>query len=124
LPGTGELHQPEGDLISLVAGADEKVTPSDLLLQVEGPGRVVLAELIEMGLGEENVDAIVIGALGLIESRRLEQKKRAVSRRITVAPEDEKVKLLEEKVALNRESRKLNTREWNVLRRGGNRGAG
>jgi hypothetical protein len=31
---------------------------------------------------------------------------------------------LEEKVALNRESRKHNTREWNVIRRGGKSGAG
>jgi DNA primase len=124
LTDAGELHQPEGDLITLIASADEAVPITDLLIQVDGAARLVLAELIEIGLGEKNVDAIVAGALSLIESRRLEAKKRAVSRQITVAAEDEKVKLLEEKVALNRESRKHNTREWNVFRRGGKSGAG
>ena len=124
LVAIGELHQPEGDLILLVVAADEKMPLTDLLVQVDGAARIVLAELIEIGLGEQNVDAIVAGALSQIESRRLEKKKRAVTRQITVAAEDEKVKLLEEKVALNRESRKHNTREWNVIRRGGKSGAG
>ena len=124
LPDVDILPKPEGDLLMLVADADESMPLTDLMLQVAGAGRLALAELIEQGLGEQNVDAIVVGALGLIESRRLADKKRAVSRQITVAAEDEKVKLLEEKVALNRESRKLNTREWNVLRRGGDSGAG
>jgi DNA primase len=120
----GELHQPEGDLVALVMTAEETTPVTDLLVQVDGAARIVLAELIEVGLGEQNIDAIVAGALSLLESRKLEAKKRAVSRRITVAAEDEKVKLLEEKVALNRESRKYNTREWNVIRRGGKSGAG
>ena len=110
--------------MALVAAVDETKPLADLMVQVDGSARVVLAALIQQGLGEQNIDAIVVGALGLLESRFLETKKRAVSRRITVAAEDEKVKLLEEKVALNRESRKLKTREWNVLRRGGNSGAG
>jgi len=120
----GELHQPEGDLMVLVMAAEEATPLTDLLVQVDGAARIVLANVIEVGLGEQNVDAIVAGALSLLESRRLEAKKRAVSRRITVAAEDEKVKLLEEKVALNRESRKHNTREWNVIRRGGKSGEG
>jgi len=124
LPAAVGLHQPEGDLMALVAAVDETTPLADLMVQVDGSARMVLAELIQQGLGEQNVDAIVVGALGLLESHHLEVKKRDVSRRITVASEDEKIKLLEEKIALNRESRKLNTREWNVLRRGGNSGAG
>jgi DNA primase len=124
LPAEVKLHQPEGDLMTLVSGFDETVPLADVMLQVDGVARKLLADLIEQGLGEQNIDAIVVGALGLLESRHLESKKRAVSRRITVAGEEEKVKLLEEKVALNRESRKLKTHEWNVIRRGGNSGAG
>ncbi len=124
LPELGELNQPEGDLIAMVAAADEQTPVTDLLVQVDGAARIILAHLIELGLGEQNIDAIVAGALNLIEARCLESKKRTVSRQITVADEDEKVKLLEKKVALNRESRKHNTREWNVLRRGGKSGAG
>lgn len=118
------LHQPEGDLMALVAAVDDMTPLADLMVQVDGSARMLLAELIQQGLGEQNVDAIVAGALNLLASRSLAVRKRAVSRRITVAAEDEKVKLLEEKVALNRESRKLNTCEWNVFRRGGNSGAG
>jgi DNA primase len=123
LPDQAALRQPEGGLIELVAAFDKTKPITDMLLQVEGHSRAVLAELIQKGLGERNVDAIVAGALSLIESRRLAAQKRAVSRRITVAPEEEKVKLLEEKVALTQQSRKLNTREWNVIRRGGKSGA-
>jgi hypothetical protein len=43
---------------------------------------------------------------------------------MAVADEAQKIKLLEKKAALNRESRKLNTPEWNVIRRGGKHGAG
>jgi DNA primase len=124
LEATDELHQPEGDLIALVLAAEDTTPVTDLLIQVDGVARMVLADLIELGLGEQNIDAIVAGALSLIESRRLEAKKRAVSRRITVAAEDEKIRLLEEKVELNRESRKHKAREWNVIRRGGKSGAG
>jgi hypothetical protein len=118
------LHQPEGELIELALAVEETTPLTDLLIRVDGDARIALAELIEVGLGEQNIDAIVAGAIGLIESRRLEEKKRAVSRRITVASEEEKIRLLEEKLALNRESKKHGTREWNVIRRGGKSGAG
>jgi len=117
------LRQPEADLIDLVA-ADYERTANEMLELVDGERRVLLAELIAQGLGEKNVDAIVEGALNRLESRTLGEKKRAVLRDMAVASEAEKVKLLEKKAALNRESRKLNTPEWNVIRRGGKPRAG
>ena len=70
------------------------------------------------------MDAIVEGALRRLENRSLNAQKQAVTRKIAVATEEEKVKLLQEKVALNVESRKLETPDWNVIRRGGKTGAG
>ncbi len=117
------FHQPESDLIDLVA-ADTERTAHEMLELVDGESRMLLAELIAQGLGEKNVDAIVEGALDRLESRLLREQKRAVLREMAVASESEKVKLLEKKTALSRESRKLNTPEWNVIRRGGKPRAG
>jgi DNA primase len=124
VPETGSLHQPEGELIQLVAGAEPDTRAHEFLSFTEGNKRMLVAGLIDQGLGEGNVDAIVEGALNRLENRPLRERKRAVSREIAVAAEDEKIRLLEEKTALSRESRKLNTSEWNVIRRGGDTGAG
>jgi DNA primase len=120
----GSLHQPEGELIQLVAGAEPDAKAHEFLSLTDGKQRTLVAGLIDQGLGEKNVDAIVEGALNRLENRPLRERKRAVSREIAVAAEDEKVRLLEEKTALSRKSRKLNTPEWNVIRRGGDTGAG
>jgi DNA primase len=123
LPEQVTLHRPERDLVDLVASEPDR-SAHELLELVDGARRVLLAELIEQGLGEGNLDAIVEGALNRLESRSLRERKRAVSREMAVADEAQKIKLLEKKAALNRESRKLNTPEWNVIRRGGKHGAG
>ena len=117
------MRELEANLIQLV-GTETERSPHEFLDLVDGEGRVVLGDLVEQGLGEENVDAIVEGAFNRLESRALAEKKRAVSRKMAVATEEEKVELLEKKAALNREARKLNTPEWNVIRRGGKTGAG
>jgi len=124
LPEPDSLHQPEGELIQLVAGAEPDTKAHEFLSFTDGNKRMLVAGLIDQGLGERNVDAIVEGALNRLESRPLRERKRAVSREIAVAAEDEKIRLLEEQTALSRESRKLNTHEWNVIRRGGDTGAG
>ncbi len=116
---TVSLREPEGELLAMVAATDADTQGSDLLNGVDGEARVLFAELIEQGLGETNVDAIVGGALNRLRSRKIAAKKRAVEREMTVVPEEEKVALLRKKVALNRESRELGTSEWNVIRRGG-----
>ena len=124
LPESVRLVEPEGELIKIIAAVQEKTGAGEILESVEGLARVVVAELLRQGLGEENVDAIVEGALRRLENRSLNEQKRAVTRKIAVATEEEKVKLLQEKVALNVESRKLETPDWNVIRRGGKTGAG
>ena len=116
---TVSLREPEGELLAMVAATDADTQGSDLLNGVEGEARVLFADLIEQGLGETNVDAIVGGALNRLRSRKIAAKKRAVEREMTVVSEEEKVPLLRKKVALNRESRELGTSEWNVIRRGG-----
>jgi DNA primase len=124
LPESVQLVEPEGELIKIIAGVQEQTGAGEILESVEGMARAVVAELLRQGLGEENVDAIVEGALRRLENRALNEQKRAVTRKIAVATEEEKVKLLQEKVALNVESRKLETPDWNVIRRGGKTGAG
>jgi len=117
------LVEPEGELIKIIAEVQEQTGAGEILESVEGIARAVVTELLRQGLGEENVDAIVEGALRRLENRSLNEQKRAVTRKIAVATEEEKVKLLLEKAALNVESRKLDTQDWNVIRRGGKTGA-
>ncbi|UCG86138.1 MAG: DNA primase [Gemmatimonadota bacterium] len=124
LPSDVQFLEPEGRLLGMLAAAPAEVSAAEILEGVDGAARTVLSDLIGQGLGEGNVDAIVEGALRRLEHRLLNEKKRAVARKIAVASEEEKVKLLREKAALNVESRKLRTHDWNVIRRGGRTGAG
>ena len=124
LPRGVRFQEPEGRLLGVLSAAQAEVTAAEILEAVDGAARTVLAELVGQGLGEGNVDAIVEGALRSLENRMLNEKKRAVARKIAVASEEEKVKLLQEKAALNVESRKLRIHDWNVIRRGGKTGAG
>ena len=91
----------------------------ELLMYVEGEARMVLESALAEGLGESDIDAMVSGAVDRLQSRVLAQRKAAVARRLTVADEKDEVELLREKAALTKESQRLRTPEWNVLRRGG-----
>jgi DNA primase len=124
LPAVEYIHEPERELIGLLAEAGPEAGSGEFVDLVDGEARTVLLELLQQGLGEENVDAIVEGAIRRLENRSLAQKKRAVARQIAVASEEEKIELLKQKAALNIESRKLRTPDWNVIRRGGGTGAG
>ncbi len=124
LPKEVRLREPEGRLLGVVADLQqEEDGVAGVLDVVDGEARTVVVELLDQGLGEENIDAIVDGALRRLENRTLDERKRAVTRQIAVASEDEKIKLLKEKAALNVESRKLKTHDWKVIRRGGKTGA-
>jgi len=118
------INEPERELILLLAEVRGEQSAGEFLDLVDGEGRVVLLELLQQGLGEENVDAIVEGSIRRLENRTLDEKKRAVARQIAVASESEKIELLKQKAELNMESRKLRTPDWNVIRRGGETGAG
>ncbi len=124
LSNVEHVREPELELLELVGKAGEEASPSEFVDLVEGEARTMLLELMQQGLGEENVDAIVEGALRRLENRSLSEKKRAVARQIAVASEAEKIELLKQKAELNIESRKLRTQDWNVIRRGGETGAG
>jgi DNA primase len=118
------ISEPERELIGMLADAGAGSSAGEFLDLVEGEARTVLLELLQQGLGEENVDAIVEGSIRRLENRTLTEKKRDVARQIAVASEQEKIELLKQKAALNMESRKLRTPDWNVIRRGGETGAG
>jgi DNA primase len=123
LPQDVRLRDPEGRLLYVVADLQEEAGTAGILDVVDGEARTAVVELLDQGLGEQNIDAIVEGALRRLENRALDEKKRAVARQIAVASEEEKVELLKQKAALNVESRKLRTDYWNVIRRGGKTGA-
>ncbi|MFQ5703711.1 MAG: DNA primase [Gemmatimonadales bacterium] len=118
------LKEPEGGLLTMLAATGVDTSASELLIGVEGEARVLVAELIEQGLGEDNVDAIVDGAVDRLKTRGIAARKRAVERQMTLAPEKEKRELLREKEVLTKESQQLGTSEWNVIRRGGKGSAG
>ncbi len=117
--GREDLREPEGGLIELVVGSAAETPVGELLMYVEGEARMVLQTALDEGLGEADIDAMVSGAMDRLDSRLLAQRKRAVQRRLTVAGGQDEVDLLREKAALIKESQRLRTAEWNVLRRGG-----
>jgi len=112
LPAAAELHAPESDLIRLLSEADETESAVGFLVHVEDMAKVILAELIEQGLGEGDVDAIVDGALRHIHSRPLLREMNEIDDRVRFVPEAEKSGLLRRKIELNSELRKLNTNKW------------
>jgi hypothetical protein len=110
---TGTLSE----LVDFVAGSSPEASGGDLLPQVEGDARAVLAALLSESWGTVDCDAIVGGALGKMESRRLLRRVEAIDRQIPVASEDEKITLTKEKGVLSRQIAKLNPSRWRVIQR-------
>ncbi len=108
---------PAYELLQFVAGAGPDLSGGELVPQVEGEARVVLAALLEEPWGEVNSDAIVDGALGKIESRALMDRVYAIDRQIPVVDEEEKMELTKEKDALSRRIAKLNPSRWRVIQK-------
>ena len=81
---------------------------------------MALEAALREGLGEQDIDAMVTGAIDRLDARALTTRKRALARRMMVASSEEKLDLLREKAALTKESQRLKTADWNVIRRGGN----
>ncbi len=105
------------ELLGFVARSDPEATGGDLLPQVEGEARALLATLLAEPWGAVNSDAIVEGALGRMESRELMKRVEAIDRQISVASEDEKMVLAQEKDVLSRQIAKLNPSRWRVIQR-------
>lgn len=124
LPADVDLNEPEGELLRLLVETDEEVSASTLMTQVEGNARILLRETLDQGLGEENIDAIVAGALSRLEGRLLSRKIREVEYRLPAADEAEKIELLKQKAELSQQRREISSNEWNLIRRGGKSGAG
>jgi DNA primase len=105
-------------LLSVVAQAGKDAGPAELMEAADAEGRVLLARLLEEPAGELAEDATVEAALRRIESRVIEERLRAIDRRIVVAPEDEKVELAREKEQLSKRIRLLNPARWTVIKKG------
>jgi DNA primase len=110
---TGTLSE----LVDFVAGSSPEASGGDLLPQVEGDARAVLAALLSESWGTVDCDAIVEGALGKMESRQLLRRVEAIDRQIPVASEDEKITLTKEKGVLSRQIAKLDPSRWRVIQR-------
>jgi DNA primase len=108
----------ERQLFQLLTATPLTVVGSELLEQVEGQMRSAVGELLEEEWGALNIDALVEGALGKLESRRLETLLLERERRLPLAPEEEKSAIAREIDSLSRQIAQLNPGRWNVIRRG------
>jgi DNA primase len=94
-------------------------TPAaELLDRLEGEARVLLARLMDEDSAPPDLAAVVAGALGQIESRRLEQQLQDLDRRMPLATPDEQVTMAREKDRLSRKIAELHPARWNVIRKG------
>ena len=107
------------ELVNFVAGSSPEASGGDLLPQVEGEARALLATLLAEPWGPIDSAAIVEGALGKMESRQLLRRVEAIDRKIPVASEDEKVVLTKEKGVLSRQIAKLDPSRWGIIQRHG-----
>jgi len=108
----------ETKLLQLLAHADQSVSGSELLEDLEPEERTILARLLAEPAGDLAEDATVEGALRKIESRAIELRLREIDRKIVVANEEEKLALAREKEVLGRKISALNPSRWNVIKRG------
>jgi DNA primase len=111
----GGRNLPEWTLIRVML---REVVGAELLQQVEGQARAAVGELLEEEWGALDMDALVEGALGKLESRRLETLLHERERRLPLAPEEEKPAIAREIDSLSRQIAQLNPGRWNVIRRG------
>ncbi len=102
-------------LLAHVGALDAKVVGSEVLDRIAPEERGPVTELLAEPWGDLNVDAVVDGALRKIESRKLVAKLRAIDRQITVASEEEKIELAQQKDSLSRRIAGLDPGYWNVI---------
>ncbi len=112
------LGEPDRELFDLLATQSSEVTASQLLSQVDGEVRTVLAGLLDEEWGEMNVDALVVGTINDLDSRNVEATLEQLHRRLAVAPQEEKVTITRQIDSLSRQLSKLKPGRWNVIRTG------
>jgi DNA primase len=112
------LRDPERALLLAVANLGVDELPASLLETLPPGARVLLVQLLEEGWAPPDIDAVIAGAVNRLEARRVERELRELSRRLPLAPEDEKPALAKQKEALSRELARLHPGRWNVIRKG------
>jgi hypothetical protein len=118
-----ELRDPEGSLVRSLAALPATVPAGELLGQVDGETRMVLADLIEEPWGQLDVDAIVSGALNALAGRGLEVEMNDLKRRLPLAPDSEKPALTRQLGVLSRRLSELKPSRWPVIYQGGRVGS-
>ncbi len=108
----------ERQLFESLAATPTDVPGAMFLEQVDGPARAAVVELLDEEWGQLDIDAMVDGALGRLESRRLESLLLEKERRLALAPENEKVAIVREIHSLSRRMAQLHEGRWNLIRRG------
>lgn len=123
VPDLSVLRQPERELVALLAATPESVVTGDLLNQVDGEHRVMLAALLDDTWGAMDVDALVAGAVNKLSSRKLEAELKDLERRLPLTPEDEKPVLMNRHNLVRAQIAALNSGRWSTINRGGRVGS-
>lgn len=118
VPDTSILGGPDRELFEYLAIQPDEATGPQMLREVDGEVRAVLAQLLEEAWGDLDVDAIVAGAINDLDSRSVEASLEQVQRQLAVAPTDEKVTLTRQIESLSRRLAELKPGRWNVIRTG------
>ncbi len=112
------LGGPDRELFEYLATQPDEATGPQMLREVDGEARAVLAQLLEEEWGDLDVDALVVGAINDLDSRSVEATLEQVQRQLAVAPTDEKVTLAQQIDSLSRQLAELKPGRWNVIRTG------
>ena len=118
VPDTSILGGPDRELFEYLAMQPDEATGPQMLREVDGEVRAVLAQLLEEAWGDLDVDAVVAGAINDLDSRSVEATLEQVQRQLAVAPTDEKVTLTRQIHSLSRRLAELKPGRWNVIRTG------
>ncbi|MCH7490010.1 MAG: DNA primase [Gemmatimonadetes bacterium] len=118
VPDTSILAGPDRELFEYLTMQPDEATGPQMLREVDGEVRAVLAQLLEEAWGDLDVDAVVAGAINDLDSRSVEATLEQVQRQLAVAPTDEKVTLTRQIHSLSRRLAELKPGRWNVIRTG------
>ena len=110
--------RPDRRVLATVAAQAPTITGGEVLAIVPPEFRGPLQELLGGPREGMNEDALVEAALRRLEAEVLDDRLRAIDRRIPLADPDEQMSLTREKEELSREMRVLNEARWNVIRKG------
>jgi DNA primase len=122
VPDRSIMFQPERDLIERLI-AEPTVQGGAILGEVEGEARELLHTLLEHPWGAINVDAIVDGAIGRLQSRPLQAELDELQRALPFAGKPEQDKIAQRVRSLHQEIARLNPGHWKNTHKKGRTGA-